>query len=170
MISELLDVSRIKSGSLSLNKAWFDFDNMVYEAVELTGSVSTDHTIKIEGKSEVQVFGEEAQIIQVITNLLSNAIKYAPKSDTILILVSRVSNYVKVSVKDYGLGIDAEDQTKIFDRFYRVGDIQHHYPGLGVGLFICAEIIKNHGGSIWVESEKGLGSTFSFTLPIGQSK
>lgn len=168
LISDLLEASRIKTGNLRLHKAWFDFDKVVYETVELTQTVSPHHTITIDGKSGVQVFGEEAHIIQVLTNLLSNAIKYAPKSNKILILVSRVSNYVKVSVKDDGLGISAADQKRIFERFYRVGEVQNHYPGMGIGLYICAEIIKNHGGSLWVESEKQHGSTFSFTLPIGE--
>jgi signal transduction histidine kinase len=139
---------------------------MVQETVELTQAVSAQHTITIQGKCEMQVLADEAQIGQVITNLLSNAIKYAPESNKTLVLVSRVSNYVKVSVKDYGLGISAEDQKRVFERFYRVGDVQHYYPGMGIGLYICAEIIKNHGGSLWVESEKGHGSTFSFTLRI----
>jgi PAS domain S-box-containing protein len=166
MISELLDVSRIKTGNLLLHREWFDFDKMVQETVELTKVVSAQHTIAIQGKCEMQVLADEAQIGQVITNLLSNAIKYAPESSKTLVMVSRVSNYVKVSVKDYGLGISAEDQKRVFERFYRVGDVQHHYPGMGIGLYICAEIIRNHGGSLWVESEKGHGSTFSFTLPI----
>jgi PAS domain S-box-containing protein len=166
LMSELLDVSRIQTGNLSLHKEWFNFDQMVHETVELTQTASSSHLIRVEGRCDVQVLGDESQIIQVISNLLSNAIKYAPESNKILILVSRVSNYVKVSVKDYGLGISAADQKKIFERFYRVGDIQHHYPGLGIGLYICAEIVRNHGGSLWVESEKGNGSTFSFTLPI----
>jgi PAS domain S-box-containing protein len=168
MISDLLEASRIKTGNLHLHKAWYDFDNMVSETVELTQTVSPHHTITVEGNIGVQVFGEEAHIIQVLTNLLSNAVKYAPKSTKILIRISRVSNYVKVSVKDDGLGISTEDQKRIFERFYRVGDVQNHFPGMGIGLYISAEIIKNHGGSLWVESEKAHGSTFSFTLPIGE--
>jgi PAS domain S-box-containing protein len=168
MISELLEASRIKSGKLPLYKAWFDFDNMVQETVELTQAISTQQTIVIEGKCGVQVLGDESHLTQVLTNLLSNASKYAPKSDKILILVSRVSNYVKVSVKDDGLGISAADQKRVFERFYRVEDVQHKFPGMGMGLYISAEIVKNHGGSLWVESEEGHGSTFSFTLPIGE--
>jgi len=82
--------------------------------------------------------------------------------------VSKVSDYVKVSVTDYGLGISAEDQQSVFERFFRGGDIQKRFPGMGIGLYICEQIVKNHGGTIWVESEKGKGSTFSFTLPISR--
>jgi PAS domain S-box-containing protein len=170
MISELLEASRMKTGNLPLHKAWFDFDAMVQETAELTQANSTQPTIVIEGRCGVQVLGDESHIVQVLTNLLSNAIKYAPKSDKILIMVSRVSNYVKVSVKDDGLGISAADQKRVFERFYRVEGVQHKFPGMGMGLYICAEIVKNHGGSLWVESEEGYGSTFSFTLPIGEQK
>jgi len=112
------------------------------------------------------VMGDESQIVQVINNLVSNAIKYAPESTDVEVYVSRVGEYAKVAVTDHGLGINLEDQPKVFERFFRSGDIQKRYPGMGIGLYICQQIIKNHGGTIWVVSEKNQGSTFSFTLPI----
>jgi len=68
------------------------------------------------------------------------------------------------------MGISIEDQKNIFERFYRVGDIQQHFPGMGIGLYVCDQVIKKHDGAIWVESEKGKGSTFSFTLPLNERK
>lgn len=166
MMDELLDVSRIKTGNLTLHKAPFDFDKMVQEAVEIIQPGAIHHQIKVVGASGIEVFADENQLIQVMNNLLNNAIKYAPNSKEILVSISRVSNYVKVSVKDYGLGINAEDQKRVFERFFRVSDIQLRFAGMGIGLYVCEQIIKDHGGSLWVESEKGHGSTFSFTIPI----
>jgi signal transduction histidine kinase len=112
------------------------------------------------------VSADESHVIQVLNNLISNAIKYAPESKEILIYVSAVSEYVKVSVTDYGMGIGLDDQKRLFERFFRVGEVQHRFPGMGIGLYICDQIVQSHGGTLWVESEKGKGSTFSFTLPI----
>nr|WP_317126038.1 ATP-binding protein [Chryseobacterium sp. 5_R23647] len=106
------------------------------------------------------------QISQVINNLISNAIKYSPGSDKIDIYCNRVGNFVKISVTDYGMGISPQDQSKIFERFFRARDIQKKFPGMGIGLYICHEIIAKHNGTLWVESEIGVGSTFNFTLPI----
>ncbi|GGH11001.1 PAS domain-containing sensor histidine kinase [Mucilaginibacter phyllosphaerae] len=166
LISELLDVSRIQTGNIELHKEPFDFDKMVAEAVENIQSVTKTHTIILKGSTGITYVGDESHIVQVINNLLSNAIKYSPEEHQINVYLSRVSDFVKVSVTDTGMGISHEDQNKIFDRFFRVGEIQQRFPGMGIGLYICSEIIKNHGGTIWVESEKGQGSNFSFTLPL----
>jgi PAS domain S-box-containing protein len=165
LIAELLDVSRIQTGNIELHKEEFDFDKTVQETVEGIENAA-NHSIHIAGKSGVKISADESHVIQVLNNLLSNAIKYAPDSKEILIYVSVVSEYVKVSVTDYGMGINIEDQKRLFERFFRVGEIQQRFPGMGIGLYICDQIIRNHGGTLWVESEKGKGSTFSFTLPI----
>jgi signal transduction histidine kinase len=104
----------------------------------------------------------------VINNLLSNAIKYSPENKLIIVHLSRVSNFAKFSITDQGMGIKQEDHKKIFDRFFRVDDIQKRFPGMGIGLYICDQIIKNHGGTLWVESVPSEGSTFSFTLPLNK--
>ncbi|WP_316797700.1 ATP-binding protein [Pedobacter frigidisoli] len=166
LIAELLDVSRIQTGNIELHKAPFDFDKMVLDSVEAIQSAAQQHTIIVKGQSGVRLWGDESHIIQVINNLVSNAIKYAPDSNEVLVYISRISDYVKLSVTDYGMGISQEDQKKVFERFFRAGDIQQRFPGMGIGLYICDQIIKNHEGTLWVESEKGKGSTFSFTLPI----
>lgn len=168
LMSELLDVSRIKTGKLELYKDRFDFDKMVSETVEVIQAASERHTITVTGSCGAEVLADEAHIVQVLNNLLSNAIKYAPQSNKVSVYLSRVSHYIKVSVEDFGLGINAEDQKRIFERFFRAGDIQQRYPGMGIGLYICEQIVKSHGGSIWVESETRKGSTFSFTLPLGE--
>lgn len=165
LISELLDVSRIQSGNIELHKAPFNFDKLIAEAVEAIQATAHGHEISLKGSTNAEVVGDESHIIQVINNLLSNAIKYAPDSKIIEVNISNVSEYVKVSVKDYGVGINSEDTKKVFERFYRGNEVQKKFPGMGIGLYICDQIIKNHQGTLWVESEKGYGSVFSFTLP-----
>lgn len=170
LLTELLDVSKIQTGNIELHKERFDFDKMVNETVEGILSATKTHEIIIIGKATNDYVGDESHLIQVINNLLANAIKYAPNSPSITVYLSLVSDYLKVSVTDQGMGISQEDQKKIFDRFFRVGEIQQRFPGMGIGLYICDQIIKNHGGSLWVESEKDKGSTFSFTLPLNEGR
>ena len=170
LISELLDVSRIQSGRIELHKEPFDFDEMVRDAVESILQAQDTHQIVIKGVTSCTVKGDESHISQVVTNLLSNAIKYSPDHREVEVYLSRVGNYVKAAVVDRGVGVPYADQQKIFERFYRVSDMQKQFPGMGIGLYICSEIVKNHGGSLWVESKAGKGSTFSFTLPLEAEK
>jgi signal transduction histidine kinase len=112
------------------------------------------------------VNGDKSRIGQVIINLVTNAIKYSPDSDCVDIICAAENGKVLVSITDYGIGIPKEKQSKIFDRFYRVDTLPKEiFKGLGLGLYITAEIIKRHNGAIGVESSEGSGSTFWFTLP-----
>jgi len=165
LISELLNVSRIQTGNIELHESSFDFDKMVKEVIDGFQASAHHHKIILKGKTDTTVMADESHIIQVLTNLLSNAMKYGPESEIIEVTISNVSEFVKVSVKDSGVGMSAEDKKKVFERFYRSNDIQKNFPGMGIGLYICDQIIKNHQGTLWVESEKGKGATFSFTLP-----
>ncbi|MVN93039.1 PAS domain-containing sensor histidine kinase [Mucilaginibacter aquatilis] len=168
LIAELLDVSRIQTGNIELHKEPFNFDKTVYEVVENLQAANQSHQIIVKGEATDSFEGDESHITQVINNLLSNAIKYSPDANRVEVYLSRVSNYLKFAVTDYGMGISLDEQKKIFERFYRVGEIQQRFPGMGIGLYICDQIIKNHGGSLWVESEPSKGSTFSFTLPLNE--
>ncbi|MFC7345711.1 PAS domain S-box protein [Chryseobacterium zhengzhouense] len=169
LISDLLDTSKIQSGNIELHKEEFNIDSAVAETIDNLSVAAPNHTITFNGKTNAVIMGDELQISQVLNNLISNAIKYSPGSDKVEVYISKVGNFVKVSVRDYGMGISDQDKTKIFDRFFRVRDIQKKFPGLGIGLYISHEIIANHNGTLWVESEIGEGSTFSFTLPILKS-
>ncbi|RYY37984.1 MAG: PAS domain S-box protein [Sphingobacteriaceae bacterium] len=166
LIAELLDVSRIQTGNIELHREPFNFDKAVHEAVENMQAANPSHRLIVNGQAATQYNGDESHIIQVINNLLSNAVKYSPEAKEVEIYLSKVSNFIKVAITDHGMGIKLDDQKKIFDRFFRVGEIQQRFPGMGIGLYICDQIIKNHDGSLWVESEPGKGATFSFTLPI----
>jgi PAS domain S-box-containing protein len=165
LIAELLDVSRIQTGNIELHEGPVDFDKMVAEVIEGIQASTPKHHIVLRGSTNSTIIADESHIIQVLNNLISNAIKYGPDSSLISVHVSNVSEFVKVSVSDKGVGMTAEDTKRAFERFYRGNDVQKHFPGMGIGLYVCDQIIKNHKGTLWVESEKGKGSTFSFTLP-----
>jgi len=125
-----------------------------------------DYEIITQGDLEIEVFADALRIEQIITNFVNNAIKYAPESNKINILIETVDEMAKVSVIDFGLGIEKGKLPYLFDRYYRVNSNEGHYNGLGLGLYICAEIIKKHNGKIGVTSEIGMGTKFWFTLPL----
>ncbi|HWW39384.1 sensor histidine kinase, partial [Pedobacter sp.] len=170
LLAELLDVSKIQTGNIELHKHPFDFDKMVSETIEGLQTATPHYRIITKGKVGVNFNGDESHLIQVLTNLVSNAIKYSPDANEIEIYISKVSNFIKVSVKDHGMGIKDEELKKIFARFYRVGETQKRFPGMGIGLYISDQIVKNHGGTLWAESEVGKGSVFNFTLPIHEER
>lgn len=166
LITDLLDTSKIQSGYIESHKEKIHLNDLVQSCVDQMTIANKGHHIKLDLYTlDDQTFADELQITQVMNNLLSNAIKYSPNNVEIAVSVSKVSDYLKVSVRDQGLGIAKEDQAKIFQRFYRSGDTQKKFPGMGIGLYISKEIIDNHGGSLWVESEIGKGSVFNFTIP-----
>lgn len=170
LIGELLDVSRIQSGSIELHMQQFDFDQIVEESADSIRQATNSHEIVITGATNKKFKGDESHISQVITNLLSNAVKYSPDAHEVRLHLSIVGDYLKVAVTDRGVGISRDEHQKVFERFYRVKHIQQRFPGMGIGLYVCSEIIKKHGGTLWVESEPGKGSTFSFTLPLEQTE
>jgi signal transduction histidine kinase len=114
----------------------------------------------------LEVNADQQKIEQVLVNLVNNAVKYAPESAEIVIQVEEdLKDWVKVSVKDRGKGISAKNTPNLFDRYYRVNNNGNENSGLGLGLYISAEIIRRHGGEMGVISEMGQGSTFWFTVP-----
>ena len=170
LIEDLLNVSRIEYGKLYFQEDWFDLNEVVKETVEQIQSTTSKHRIRIEGRISQLVWGDKDRIGQLLTNLLTNAVKYSPLADTIIIRLTAVQDAIVVSVQDFGIGIEKEHLNHIFDRFHRVSDPEEKtYPGLGIGLYIAREIIQRHGGTLTVESEKGKGSLFSFTLPYKSS-
>jgi PAS domain S-box-containing protein len=171
LISELLDLSKIDTGKLDFKMQDFDLTDMIKETVEDVQHTTTQQII-IKSDSNCTLYGDKDRISQVLLNLLTNAIKYSAKTSNIEVIVNQSSeNAIAVSVKDEGIGIDKKDQENIFERFYRVeGKTEQTYPGFGIGLFIASEIIRRHNGTIRVESEKGKGSTFTFTLPLNKMK
>ncbi|GHO60701.1 hypothetical protein KSB_91760 [Ktedonobacter robiniae] len=166
LVEDLLDVSKIQAGRLEYRQESVDLDALLREIVDTMQQTNPSHTILVRGTVQAILLGDQDRLGQVFTNLLSNAIKYAPGAETVEVDLSASEETITIRIRDHGLGIPREQRDKIFDRFYRVTDPkQKAIPGLGMGLYIVAEIVKHHGGTITVESEPGKGSTFQVTLP-----
>lgn len=167
LISDLLDVTQIEAGQLQFDEEPFDLDALISDIIDAVQPTTARHQIVQEGQVYARVWGDPGRTGQVLTNLLTNAIKYSPDADKIVVRTSGDRTVAIVSVQDAGVGIADQDRPRVFERFYRVGaSTQDTFPGIGLGLFISAEIVRRQGGQIWVESEIGQGSTFSFTIPV----
>ncbi len=165
-VLDLLDATKIQNGKLTYDKKPVNLEIVLNEVVEHFEFSSKSHTIYKKGEAEQPVFGDKARLQQVFTNLISNAIKYSPNQNKITINITETVDKVQVAVQDFGVGMSSEHTQKIFDRYYRVQEHAIQFQGLGIGLYISNEIIKDHNGQLWVESNEGEGSTFYFTLPI----
>jgi PAS domain S-box-containing protein len=170
LVSELLDLSRIETGTLELKTELFNLNELVIETVQDMLYTNSKHTINLFHDFACHVCGDKDRVGQVLINFLTNAIKYSPDSHKIEVWIQQMGkNEVSVNVKDYGIGIDKKFHEKIFERFYRAeGKKEQTYPGFGIGLFIAKEIVQRHNGSIYLTSEKGKGSFFTFTLPVAK--
>ncbi|MDB4904897.1 MAG: yycG 3 [Mucilaginibacter sp.] len=167
LIGDLLDVTKINSGRLQFNDREFDFNSLVKELIEDLQRTTENHKLIENLVPTGIVYGDKERIGQVITNLITNAIKYSPNAGKIIIHTLTKDHEVNLCVQDFGIGISKDKLNKVFEQFYRVsGNMQHTFPGLGLGLYISSEIIKREGGRIWVNSIEGEGSTFCFALPL----
>lgn len=165
LINTLLDVARIQSGQMDYDETYFDINEFILEVTEEMQRASPDHIIVTNLKASGKVYGDKDRINQVLTNLISNAVKYSPPSTNILVETKRDADNITISVEDFGSGISKDMQDKIFGRFFRVSESAgNRVSGLGLGLFISSEIVKQHGGKLWLESEPGKGSKFFFSL------
>jgi PAS domain S-box-containing protein len=167
MINGFLNISRLEAGKMSIERQVFDIGDLLREIADETNMLISTHTISVTGPEKVKVNADPDKISSVISNLLSNAVKYSPKGKPVKIDYGVSGKIVIVRVKDRGIGIKPQDIEKVFDRYYRVETSRsQHISGFGIGLYLSAEIVKRHHGKIWVESKKGTGSTFYFTLPV----
>lgn len=166
LVSDLLDVSRVEAGKLKFRQFPFDLDGILREVVEDLQLAINTHRITVKGAARRKILGDPDRIAQVLANLIRNAAKYSPEASEIVVSISANEKEVQITVQDFGMGIADEEKHKIFERFFQGHTAQTKaYPGLGLGLYISREIVRRHGGEIWVESEKGLGTSFHFTLP-----
>lgn len=165
LIEDLLNASMANQGQLHIHGQRFTLSELIKSCVQ---EVYTEniYTIRITGDMQIEVFADIIRIEQIVINFINNAIKYAPGSKEINIYIDKVNDMAKVSVADKGSGIQPEKIRYLFDRYYRAESPGSQYTGLGLGLYICAEIIKKHDGQIGAESELGKGSTFWFTIPF----
>lgn len=166
LIKDLLDVSNIQSGHLKLSKQEFNIDVLIDESIAAMQMVSETHDIVREGTlSGALVTADRLRIEQVLTNLLSNAMKYSPGENKVILSSLLENGEVIVRIRDYGMGVPDSERTQIFERFYRTKDMKITITGFGLGLYICRDIIRRHGGKIWIEAEDK-GSSFYFSLPL----
>lgn len=172
LITDLLDISRINTGKIDYKDETFYLNELVREIIEEQQLTTKKHIVILENNVKKKIFGDKYRIGQVLTNLLTNAIKFSPHADKIIVKMSHDDEKVTVSVQDFGVGITQKEQEHIFGRFYQGNGVKRErFPGgLGLGLYISADIIKRHSGKIWVESQFGKGSTFFFTLPVHRNK
>lgn len=165
LIEDLLNLSRMNEGQLKLDKTTFNIAEMLTQCCNHV-RVEGKHELIVQGDVKLQVFADEHRIDQVIVNMVNNAVKYAPNSKSIYFNIEKKGKTAKISVRDTGPGIAPEKLSHLFERYYRTDASGYQNSGLGLGLYISAEIIRKHNGEIGVDSEVGKGSTFWFTLPL----
>ncbi|MBB6269699.1 two-component system CheB/CheR fusion protein [Pedobacter cryoconitis] len=169
LINGFLNVSSFEAGKIYLNEQTFEMDSLINEIVEEITLTTKSHIIVLKPCPSLTVKADKDKIGQVINNFLSNSIKYSPKGKNIEISCKVLEGNVQVGVKDEGMGINAKDKDKLFDRYYRIENKDTKaISGFGLGLYLSAEIIQRHNGKVWVESEIGKGSIFYFSLPLLQ--
>ena len=170
LINDILDLSKIEAGRMELESQPFDLPAALDNALTLIRERAARHGLRLEvtvdpGLGEVK--GEERKVKQVLLNLLSNAVKFTPEGGKISLSASLNDGMAEISVADTGVGIAPEDQEAIFEEFRQVGsDYARKREGTGLGLALARRLVALHGGKLWVESEPGKGSTFTFTLPV----
>jgi PAS domain S-box-containing protein len=167
LIEKLLDASRLQAGALKLNRGEVALDQLATRLVEKFRTQTSQHTLTAEFPPDFPVLNaDEERLTQVLTNLLSNALKYSPNGGAVTVRGRVEPEQVIVSVSDDGPGIARADLPRVFERFYRGGDdLTKRVKGTGLGLFLTKAAVEAHAGHIWVESQPGEGTTFSFSLP-----
>lgn len=170
LITDLLDVSKIENGKLKITKKPVNLENVISNAIDTIVQTHESRVkIKRDGtKPDILIPLDAIRIEQVLINFLTNAIKYSPQNNQVIVttFVDEEEQEVRVSVTDFGIGIPDFKQEAVFNKFYRVEESSLQFQGMGIGLFICSEIIKQHHGNIGVSSKVDEGSTFYFTLPL----
>ncbi len=169
LINDVLDVAKMEAGKIDWNMQYVSAHELIERAASATFALFEQKGLElvVDVKEDLpKILGDRDRLIQVVINLISNALKFTEQG-SVTCRASCIDNEITISVIDTGIGIPEADQPKIFEKFKQVGNPLTDKPnGTGLGLSICQQIVKHHGGQIWVESKLGQGSTFSFTLPI----
>lgn len=166
LVNDLLDVSKIQAGRLEYKLGKINLSSLIASWVENAEHIYPNCHFDNQAHDDFWIDGNAERLEQVLMNLINNAVKYSTDNKNIIIKTSRHGGKVRVSVTDFGIGLTGEQIERIFERFYRVEDKKFMAGGLGMGLYISAEIINAHSGKIGVESTPGKGSTFYFDLPL----
>lgn len=166
LLHSFSNVYKMQTGKLILNKEPININLLVKEIVNTFQYISETHGVIAQGEIKHWVLADKDRINEVLVNLITNAIKYSPNADSVIINLSETEKDCIISVQDFGFGIPQEEQEKIFERFFRARKKkQYNIKGLGLGLYITSQIIKQHKGKLWVKSTLNEGSTFFFSLP-----
>ncbi len=170
LVSRLLYTSRLEASAISLNPMLLDLANDTRRVAKRLAQVDETHDILVSFPPDFPpVMGDPEQIDEILTNLIENAMKFSPAAGNITIEGAVIGPEVHITVGDQGIGIPENELLRIFESFYRVTESGvTSTPGTGLGLHICRLLVQANGGRIWVESEPGCGSQFTFTLPIGE--
>jgi signal transduction histidine kinase len=171
LINDILDLSKIEAGRMELELSDFHLPTALDSALTLVRERAGRRSIALHLSVDErlgQIQGDERKVRQVVLNLLSNAIKFTPEGGRIEVVAAAKDGAVEVSVRDTGIGIAPEDHEAVFQEFRQVGTADKKAEGTGLGLTLCRKFIELHGGRIWVKSQLGAGSTFTFTIPTGQ--
>jgi signal transduction histidine kinase len=170
LINDILDLSKIEAGRMELEVTKFDLPMALENALTLVRERAMRHGLRLERVVDERLgefVGDERKVKQILVNLLSNAVKFTPEGGKIQVRAGLDDGTVKISIGDTGVGIAPEDQEAIFEEFRQVGsNYAQKREGTGLGLSLTRKFVELHGGKIWVESELGKGSIFTFTLPI----
>lgn len=167
IVSDLLDIARIESGrGFALNKASYDISDTIRQVIPYFQEHAPQHHFEISIPNQPLVlYADRQKIEQVFKNLISNAVKYSPKGGVIMVTGGITADHFEAAVADNGIGMSTDQLEKIFDKFYRADASDTAIEGTGLGMTIVKHIVEAHGGSIWVESELGKGTTVRFTIP-----
>jgi signal transduction histidine kinase len=171
LINDILDLSKIEAGRMELELSEFDLPQAIENALILVRERASRRGIRLAStidKRLGRIGGDERKVKQVLLNLLSNALKFTPEGGRIDVGARLEGDMAEVSVADTGVGIAPEDQDAVFEEFRQVGTADKKAEGTGLGLALSRKFIELHGGKIWVKSQVGAGSTFSFTLPLSR--
>lgn len=167
IVGNLLDLSRLEAGALQPERDWYDLGALVDDVLGRLKPLTAGHLVRVDVSDDLPpVHIDYVEIDQVLSNLLENAAKYSPPGGEIAIRVHQVDDQVRVEVRDTGPGIPAGDLTRIFDPFYRGSGLAPQLKGTGLGLAVARGLVQAHGGTIWAENAKTIGSRFTFTLPL----
>jgi signal transduction histidine kinase len=169
LINDILDLSKIEAGRMELELTDFDLPTAIENALMLVRERAGRRSISLQTSIDNRLgamHADERKVRQVVLNLLSNAIKFTPEGGRIEIAAVPKDGFAEISVSDTGVGIAPEDQEAVFEEFRQVGTAAKKVEGTGLGLALCRKFAELHGGRIWVKSELGVGSTFTFSLPL----
>lgn len=167
LVRDLLTVSKINAEQIEYHFSEFNFADIIEDTLVFAHELSTAHKIVVLGNKDIILYADKGRIEQVVSNLVSNAIKYSPNSEDIMLTIEETfDKNLRFSVTDKGIGIDEKKAAFVFDRFYRINEKNYNTSGLGIGLYISAEIVKRHKGEIGLTSRPGKGSTFWFSVPL----